>query len=70
MFDFNNTNNDPNYCIKCNSEMVKADNEEKINLYKYGLLRRKSTEANYYVCPNCGYVEIRVDDPSIFKPKK
>lgn len=41
MFNFNNTNNDPNYCIKCNSEMVKADNEEKINLYKYGLLRKK-----------------------------
>ena len=70
MFNFNSATPNPNFCIRCNTEMVRADNEEKIKLYKYGLILRKSTEATYYVCPNCGYVEMKVDNPSIFKQKK
>lgn len=68
MLSFNNKPT-PNACLRCDTPMVRADNEDKFTLYKYGLMLRKSTEVTYFVCPNCGCVEMRVDNPHIFTKK-
>ena len=58
-------------CIRCYSPMEKAQLQEyeKLTIISQGVLFAKKSEVIPLVCPNCGYLEFSVNDPSIFKKK-
>lgn len=57
-------------CLRCGTPLELAESENTIKLYKYGLLTKKTSNVLFYVCPNCGHVEMKADNPSIFAKKK
>lgn len=60
-------------CLRCKTKMEEA---YQANLPSFTIQRKepglsgafaKTSKANVLVCPNCGYVELTVSKPEIFK---
>lgn len=62
-------------CIKCNSDMKNVTMSGSISAMpvylsfkKKGIFEtQKQSIAECYVCPQCGYVELRAKNPEVFK---
>ena len=60
-------------CLRCENNMEEAvlegNEQSKMRIISQGVLFAKKSDIAPMVCPNCGYLEFVVVEPSIFKKK-
>ncbi len=62
-------------CFKCNTKMQKGELETywdgdfvtKVTKRIEGFFKSKVSAVDCFVCPNCGYIELKALEPEIFK---
>lgn len=60
-------------CLRCNAEMVEtlevkvAGRADGIKVSEYGIFKESLGKLKCAVCPECGYTETYIEDPSKIK---